>query len=50
MPAAIAADAGQRPSDCDLGNRHGATCGAEVVALVGDVLRGFGYRITKSRH
>jgi len=50
MPAASAADAGQRRSDFDLGDRHGTTCGAEIVALVGDVLRGFGYRVTSNRH
>jgi N-formylglutamate amidohydrolase len=53
MPAVAAAgqkDAGQRRSDFDLGDRNGTTCGAEVVDLVGSVLRGFGYDVTNNRH
>ncbi|WP_431284877.1 N-formylglutamate amidohydrolase [Humitalea sp. 24SJ18S-53] len=53
MPAiagAGTADAGQRRSDFDLGDRNGTTCGAEVVDLVGSVLRGFGYNVTNNRH
>ncbi|MBR0669646.1 N-formylglutamate amidohydrolase [Neoroseomonas soli] len=53
MPAIAAAgqaDAGQRRSDFDLGDRNGTTCGAEVVDLVGSVLRGFGYNVTNNKH
>ena len=53
MPAIAAAgqaDAGQHRSDFDLGDRNGTTCGAEVVDLVGSVLRGFGYRVTNNAH
>ncbi len=50
MPAASAADAGQRRSDFDLGDRRGTTCGEEVVALVEATLKGFGYRVTRNTH
>lgn len=53
MPAIAAAgqkDAGQRRSDFDLGDRNGTTCGAEIVDLVGSVLRGFGYNVTNNKH
>lgn len=53
MPAIAAAglpDAGQRRSDFDLGDRHGTTCGADVVDLVASVLRRFGYRVTNNAH
>lgn len=53
MPAIAQAnmpDAGQRRSEFDLGDRHGTTCGAEVVDLVGSVLRGFGYNVTNNKH
>jgi N-formylglutamate amidohydrolase len=43
-------DEGQRRSDFDLGDRHGTTCAPEVTALVEEVLRGFGYRVTRNTH
>ncbi|CAH0264165.1 N-formylglutamate amidohydrolase [Roseomonas sp. CECT 9278] len=53
MPAIAAAgqaDAGQRRSDFDLGDRHGTTCGPAVRDLVGSVLGGFGYNVTNNKH
>lgn len=49
-PAAGGPDAGTRRSDFDLGDRHGTTCGPEVIELVESVLRGFGYQVTRNRH
>lgn len=50
MPAANAPDAGQRRSDFDLGDRHGTTCGPELVDAVAEVLKGFGYKVTSNAH
>ncbi|QTG17227.1 N-formylglutamate amidohydrolase (plasmid) [Agrobacterium tumefaciens] len=50
MPAASAPDAGQRRSDFDLGDRHGQTCGPDLLELTTEVLREFGYRVTHNAH
>ena len=50
MPAASAPDAGQPRADFDLGDRNGTTCDPELVAVVSDVLKGFGYRVTHNVH
>lgn len=50
LPASSAADAGQRRSDFDLGDRNGTTCSVELLDIVSDVLKGFGYRVTANTH
>lgn len=51
MPAVVAGngpDAGTRRSDFDLGDRNGTTCGPELVAVVEETLKGFGYNVTSN--
>jgi N-formylglutamate amidohydrolase len=43
-------DAGTRRSDFDLGDRNGTTCSPEVVDVVYETLRGFGYKVTRNTH
>lgn len=50
VPTANAVDAGRRRSDFDLGDRHGQTCGTDLLELTTEVLRGFGYHVTHNAH
>ncbi len=42
--------AGTQRSDFDLGDRNGTTCSPELVAVVRESLRGFGYNVTNNTH